>query len=252
MLSVVIISFNEERNIARALLSLQGLSDDIIMVDSGSTDQTEVLGEKYGARVIHREWEGYSAAKNFGNSQARYPWILSLDADEALSDELRQSIRDAFKPDLPHNHAFSFNRLANYCGKWIHHSGWYPDRKIRIWHRDAGQWEGSIHERIVFREKPLVMHLRGNLLHYSYYSVDEHRVKAERYAALQAQALYSRGKRSGYVKLLLAPLFRFVRDYIAKGGFLDGRAGFTICSLSARTVFLKYVKLRKMWAIDRR
>ncbi len=247
MFSVVIITLNESRNIERALLSVKGLTDDMVVVDSGSVDDTVALARKLGARVIERPWEGYSAAKNYGNSQAAYPWILSLDADEALSPELVFSIRQHVKEGIPECRVFMFNRLTNYCDRWIYHSGWYPDRKIRIWHRDFARWEGSIHEKVVFTEKPEMVYLKGDLYHYSYYSVKEHKKQIDLFTTLSAEDLFSKEKRAGYTRILFSPVAKFLRDYLFRLGFLDGWEGWKICSLSARAVYLKYVKLQRLW-----
>ena len=250
-LSVVVITLNEERNIARALESVKGLTEDIIVVDSGSADRTVAICEEYGARVFSREWEGYSGAKNFGNLRAAHPWIISLDADEALSEELRESIRQHCVAGIPQNRVFSFNRLANYCGKWIHHSGWYPDRKIRIWNRDFGQWEGTIHEKLVFSGRPEVVHLDGDLFHYTFYTDEEHAKQVDHFTTLSAKELFDAGKNAGLLKLLFSPSVRFLRDYIFRGGYRDGKAGYRICLFASRAVRLKYQKLRQMHATGR-
>jgi glycosyltransferase involved in cell wall biosynthesis len=252
MISVVIIAFNEERNIERVLRSVQGLTDDIAVVDSGSTDRTCSICRDYGVRVIQHEWEGYSATKNFGNSQAHYPWILSLDADEALSPRLRESIVQHLSGDLPQNRTFSFNRLTNYCGTWVRHSGWYPDTKVRIWHRDFGRWEGYIHEKLVFKGQPDMVHLKGDLLHYSFYTREDYRQQMEKYARMSAEELFRAGKRVSILKQRLAPGVRFLRDYLFRGGFLDGPTGLEVCLGNARSVRLKYAMLRQLRATGNR
>ena len=160
-LSVVIITFNEEQNIARCLDSVQGVADDVVVLDSFSTDATERISRKYDVNFIQRKWEGYSRTKNFANNQAKYDWILSLDADEALSDKLRASILEIKSREIPET--CSFNRLTNYCGNWIRHSGWYPDVKVRLFERNQGHWEGKIHEQLVFKTEMPVLHLEGDL-----------------------------------------------------------------------------------------
>jgi glycosyltransferase involved in cell wall biosynthesis len=246
--SVVIITLNEERNIQRLLDSVKGLTDDVVIVDSGSTDATVQIALSGGARVFEYQWEGYAATKNFANSLAKYPWVLSMDADEALSKELHDSVRHQFHGNLPMNTVFYFNRLANYCGRWIYNSGWYPDRKMRLWHRDFGHWEGHVHERLVFKDAPVMRYLSGDLLHYSYYTVEEHKSRTGRYAELAAEAMYRKGRSSSFLKIWLAPVLRFMRDYIVKGGFLDGKAGFTMCRITASGVFHKYRELQKLTA----
>lgn len=250
--SVVIITLNEERNIERALRSVKDLTDDIVVIDSGSTDRTADICKDHGASVYIKDWEGYSATKNYGNSKAKYSWILSLDADEALSDELKKSILEHFRSDAPCNRVYSFNRLTNYCGKWVYHSGWYPDKKIRIWHRDHGEWEGTIHEKIKFNTITEEIKLKGDLLHYSYYTISDHWKQIDKYTTLSAEKLYREGKRVSFLKILFAADFRFLRDFIFRGGFLDGKTGYHVCKLTAWSVYLKYSKLRELRSTDRR
>ncbi len=245
-ISIVFITHNEERNIERALVSVRGLSDDIVVVDSGSVDRTVAICRAYGARVIEHVWEGYALSKNFGNQQARHPWILSLDADEELSAQLKASIVEQFHPELPENTVFSFNRLTRYCGKWIRHSGWYPDRKIRIWHRDFGLWEGGVHETIRFAGAVKEKRLKGDLLHYSFYTIEEHWQKIGHFTTLSAEMMYAQGKRASTFRLLLAPCIRFLRDFFFRGGFLDGATGFHVCRLTSWGVYLKYAKLKAL------
>ncbi len=243
-LSVVIITLNEEKNIARCLRSVEGLTDDIVVVDSGSTDLTESICKTFGVRFFTHEWLGYSETKNYANSLARHPLILSLDADEALSQELRNSIQKVLENQKAS--AYSMNRLTNYCGKWIKHCGWYPDKKIRLFNYDAGTWQGLIHEVLKLHNGAPVEHLKGDILHYSYYSVAEHIAQANKYSTLTAQKAFQEGRRSSLLKVLINPVIRFKRDYIFKAGFLDGYYGFVICTISAFTTFLKYVKLRSL------
>jgi glycosyltransferase involved in cell wall biosynthesis len=244
-LSVVIITFNEERNIDRCLNSVKDVADDIVVVDSFSTDRTEEICRRYGVNFIQRKWEGYSAAKNFGNSQAKYDWILSLDADEALSNELKQSILEKKKEGKIIT--ASFNRITNYCGKWIRHCGWYPDIKVRIFDRRIVKWSGIIHERLLIEPRQNIVHLKGNCLHYSYYSAEEHYRRAEKYSAISAQELYNRGKKVIWLMIYLKAILKFIHSYFIQLGFLDGAAGYTICRISAYATFLKYKKLRGLW-----
>ncbi|HRZ43007.1 MAG TPA: glycosyltransferase family 2 protein [Bacteroidales bacterium] len=250
-LSIVIITLNEAHNIPRLLESVKGMTDDVVVVDSGSTDATVQLCMERGARVVSHRWEGYAATKNFANALAKYPWILSLDADEAVSPRLRQSIEEQLGTDWPENRVYAFNRLASYCGRWIRHGGWYPDRKIRIWHRNFTRWEGKVHEKLVFGSKPEVVFLQGDLLHYTYYTVAEHRNRAAHYASLHAEAMAAAGKKGNRTKQFGGPVVRFLRDYLLKGGFLDGKAGFTIACISASAVYQKYYLLEKMRNLNR-
>jgi glycosyltransferase involved in cell wall biosynthesis len=244
-LSVVIITFNEEKNIGRCLDSLREIADEIVVVDSFSTDHTASICKKYNVNFIQRQWEGYSATKNFANAQAKNNWILSLDADEALSDELRKSILAA--KQQTHPKAYQFNRLTNYCGKWIKHCGWYPDRKTRIFDKTNASWEGTIHERLVVKNEVPDL-LKGDCLHYSYYTIEEHYRQSDKFATLSAESMFQQGKKVSLLKLLFSPLIKFAECYFLKLGFLDGIAGYTICKITASATFSKYRKLRRLYA----
>jgi len=242
-LSLVLITFNEESNIEKCLKSAVDVVDEIIVVDSFSTDNTKIICQKFNLRFFEREWEGYSKAKNFGNDQAVNEYILSLDADEVLSEDLKKSILK-IKEEL--NCAYSFNRLTNYAGKWIKHCGWYPDRKIRIFSKNKARWEGDfVHEILVLDKDLEVKHLKGDLLHYSFKSIEDHKQRSEKYADLHAQSMLKKGVSFSFMKLLFSPLVRFIKDFFIKTGFLDGKVGFTICLISAKAVFLKYKKYRQ-------
>jgi glycosyltransferase involved in cell wall biosynthesis len=242
-LSVVIITFNEEKNIGRCLGSLDGIADDIVILDSFSSDATETICRQHKVNFIQRNWEGYSASKNFANSQAKYNWILSLDADEALSDELKTSILAVKAKDQPY--PYKFNRLTNYCGKWIRHCGWYPDTKLRIFDRRTTQWEGMIHEKLVIREGT-PQQLKGDCLHYSYYTIEEHYRQTDKFSTLSAKSLYSEGKNASLLKMVFSPAIKFISCFIFKLGFLDGNAGYTVCKIMAAGTYNKYAKLRAL------
>lgn len=244
-LSVVIITKNEEKNIGRCLQSIEGLTDDIVVVDSGSEDLTYSICKEYNVRFFTTEWKGYSATKNYANSLAKYPLILSLDADEALSSELKDSISEVLKKQK--TSAYSMNRLTNYCGKWIKHGGWYPDKKIRLFNYDEGLWDDSlIHESIVLKNGSPVIHLKGDLLHYSYHSISEHISQANKFTELTAYAAFKSGKKSSVFKVLFNPQIKFIKDYIIKLGILDGFYGLVIAYISSFATFLKYVKLYQL------
>ncbi len=243
-LSVVIITFNEEKNIGRCLDSVKDIADDIVVVDSFSTDKTEAICKKYTVNFIQRKWEGYSSAKNFANLEAKHNWILSLDADEALSDELQKSIIEWKQLSFPVSARFS--RLSNYCGQWIRHCGWYPDVKTRIFDRGKTNWEGEIHEKLTNINQNKTMLLNGNCFHYSYYSVDEHYKQAEKYSDIAAMDMHSTGKIIFYPMIFLKTIFKFYRNYFLKRGFLDGRYGYIICKIIAWETYLKYSKLYKL------
>jgi len=244
-LSVVIITFNEEKNIGRCLESIQGVADDIVVLDSFSTDATEAICKKYPVTFMQRKWEGYSETKNYANAQAKHDWILSLDADEALSEELKKSILLVKQQPAPR--PYKFHRLTNYCGKWIRHCGWYPDTKVRIFDRRTASWEGTIHEKLVVREGEPEL-LKGDCLHYSYYTIEEHYRQSDKFSTLSAQSLYAKGKKASLLKLWLSPVVKFISCYVIRLGFLDGVAGFTVCKIAASATFGKYRKLRALYA----
>ncbi|MHC1706555.1 MAG: glycosyltransferase family 2 protein [Bacteroidales bacterium] len=246
-ISVVIITFNEERNILRCIDSVTEIADEIIVIDSFSTDKTESICLEKGARFIKNPWPGYGAQKNFGNQQAVHDYILSLDADEALSLNLRTSIV-ALKDQQPQADAYAMNRLTNYCGHWIRHCGWYPDRKIRLFDRRKVKWNLElVHEDLEMEKNTTVGFLKGDLLHYSFYTSDDHLRQVDNYSTLVARQFFEKGKKASWLKMIISGPVRFVRDYFFRLGFLDGKAGFTVCRLSAKAARLKYSKLRKLW-----
>lgn len=239
-LSVVIITFNEERNIKRCLDSVVLVADEIIVVDSHSTDATEAICDRYGVKFFTQDWLGYIDQKNLANDLATCDLILSIDADEALSKELAESIQKIKNQDIE-NKAFPMNRLMNYCGKWIRHCGWYPDTKVRIFRRGQAEWTGKkVHETLSLAENTEIVHLDGDLLHYSFYTIEEHRRQNEKFARLSAEEIAEAGKKVSLFKASSHAAWRFIRDFIFKGGFLDGRTGLTICKINARGVWLKY------------
>jgi glycosyltransferase involved in cell wall biosynthesis len=245
-ISAVIITKNEERNIGRCLDSLNEIADEIIVVDSFSTDKTVSICESKGVRVVQKKWMGYAETKNFGITLAIHPFILSVDADEALSDELRGNIiklkMEGFRLD-----AYRLNRLTNYCGKWIYHCGWYPDQKLRLWKKECGQWQGLIHEEVYLKSDCVLGFVEGNLLHFSYYSINEHIQQMMAFTDLMALDLYNKGKKVSLLKLVCSPGVKFLKSYILNGGFRDGFYGFVICSLSSCATFLKYAKAYQLF-----
>lgn len=242
-ISATIITLNEERNLPRAIESLR-CCDEILVVDSGSTDRTVEIAQKYGARVIDANWRGYAGQKNYASDQAAYDWVISLDADEALSEELEAEIWQ-LKKNGPQFDAYTCPRLAQYLGKWILHSGWYPDRKIRLFDRRRARWAGQyVHESVV-AEGP-VGELTGNLLHFTCGSLSEHLKSMDRYTTLAAEEVVARGKRVGMRRLLADPAWTFVRTYFVQAGFLDGVEGLAIAYMASLYTFLKYAKARFM------
>lgn len=244
-LSAVIITFNEEMNIARCLGSLQGIADEIIVVDSYSTDRTAIICQEFGAKFIVHPFEGHIQQKNFAIDQASYPYVLSLDADEALSDQLKTSILEV-KSNWQHD-AYYFNRLNNYCGQWVKYAGWYPDVKTRLWKKEKGRWGGeNPHDRVVLDTGSSLAHIKGDLLHYSYYTIAQHVAQTNSFSEIAAREAYRKGKKSSAIKILLNPWFTFTKKYFFQRGFTGGWTGFIICINSAYGKFLKYSKLREL------
>jgi len=242
-LSAIIITLNEERNIGRCIDSLRNVADEILVVDSFSTDRTRQICIDEGVRFIENHWSGYSEQKNFAQGIAKHDFIISLDADEALSGQLAQSILQVKKLDEPQ--LFSFNRLTNYCGKWIKHGGWYPDIKIRMYDRRKCNWEGNIHEKLNYPANERVTMLNGDCYHYTFYSVSEHLKQVDKFTSLMAEEEFKKGRKAGWLNMFANPVIKFVRDYIVRAGFLDGYEGFLISRISAYATFLKYSKLNK-------
>jgi len=245
-LSAVIITLNEERNIGRCLESLVDVVDEVIVLDSLSTDKTEEICSKYDfVRFEKRAWAGYSDSKNYANSLATHDYIFSIDADEALSEELKTSILNAKEKGF--SGVYILNRKTNYCGTWIHHSGWYPDFKVRIFPKTETKWIGEyVHEELEFSSTQKETTLKGDLHHYSYYSYTDHRARADKYSVLTAQKMHARGKKAGILKPYISALGRFISMYIIKLGFLDGHAGWKIATISAQSNVLKYKERRRL------
>ena len=244
-ISAVVITFNEEANIEAALRSLEGVVSEIIVVDSHSTDLTVKIARRFTTKVFLRKWTNYSDQKNYADGLAEHPWILSLDADERLSPELRGEIR-AMAADEPACAGFSMPRRVFYLGRWIRHSGWYPDRKVRLFRRERARWEGAyVHETLVVNGE--IRRLEGDLLHFTYRNISEHLARINAFSDLGAQRLYAQRKKCRLDHLLLAPPGRFIKSYILRLGFLDGFAGLVIAVLNAYGIFVRYAKLREIW-----
>jgi glycosyltransferase involved in cell wall biosynthesis len=242
-ISAVIITYNEELFIDKCLASLNGIVDEIVVVDSFSTDATEDICRKYDVRFIKHKFEGFRDQKNYALQLATYKNILSLDADEALSDRLRESIigiKDKWEYD-----AYLFNRRSNFCGKWISHSEWYPDRQLRLFYADNGKWgKLNLHEKFLMSNGATIGKLEGDLLHWPFTSYQEHRDKMNKYSIIGAEEFHKAGKKAGLLTPYIHYLWGFFRSYIINRGFLDGRNGYLICSIYAKSTFSKYKKLR--------
>lgn len=245
-LSAVIITFNEERNIARCIESLLPVSDEILVVDSFSKDKTKEICSSYGVTFLEHKFDGHIEQKNWAKDQAKFDFVLSLDADEALDETLQKEILN-LKENCQFE-GYEMNRLTNYCGKWIYHCGWYPDTKLRLWNKKLGTWGGdNPHDKFeLFDSKKPIKHLRGNILHYSYYTREDHYKQVEYFTNILAKAQFEKGKKASFLVFIFSPIVKFIKDYFIKLGFLDGKAGFTISRISAYATFLKYKKLRKL------
>jgi glycosyltransferase involved in cell wall biosynthesis len=244
-ISAVLITFNEERRLEGALKSLAGIASEIVVVDCRSSDETAKIARRYTDRVFERAWTNFADQKNFGNDQASHPWILSLDADERVSPELRQELEELKKTE-PDVDAFCIPRKVYYLGRWIRHSGWHPDRKLRLFRKGAARWEGEyVHEKLAFEGR--TEKLKGCIHHFTYRDIHEHLVRINNFSDLGAQKLYARKKKARWYHLLLLPFFRFVRAYVWKLGFLDGFSGLVISVLTGYAVFARYAKLREIW-----
>ena len=245
-ISAVIITLNEQENIGRCLDSVADVADEIVVVDSFSTDATADICGKRGARFIQHPFEGHIEQKNYAMHQGTHDYVLSLDADEALSEPLKQSILQA-KSNWKYD-GYSLNRLTNYCGKWIKHCGWYPDLKIRLWDRRKGKWGGvNPHDRVIMSAGTQISHLRGDLFHYSYPSIRQHVSQINTFSEIAAREAFNSGRRAHVITdILLNPALTFLKKYILKLGVLDGYAGFIISIQTAYGKFLKYIKLREL------
>ena len=240
-ISATLIAHNEATSIARAIQSLS-VADEIIVVDACSTDETRKIAAELGARVVVHPWKGFAVQKNFAAEQARHDWILSLDADEELNVEAQEAIR-RWKTSEPAAVGYRFARRARYLGRWILHSGWYPDYKLRLYDRRIGGWQGAyVHESVVV-DGP-VETLPGEILHYTCDSLLEHEQRIELYTDLAAREMLDRGERVGMFRRLFAPAWVFVNTYFFRLGLLDGIQGYYIAQMAGRYVRRKY----SMWA----
>ncbi len=244
-ISAVIITLNEEKRLEPALKSLDSVVSEVIVVDALSTDETIKIAKKYTDKVYKRQWVNFSDQKNFGNDQASFPWILSLDADERLSPELRQEIL-SLKGEEPQCSGFTMPRQVYYLGKWIRHSGWYPDRKLRLFKKDKARWVGEyIHEKVEIQGK--IEKLSGSIHHFSYRNIHDHLARINVFSDLGARKLYAKKKRCRWYHLYLLPFFRFIKSFFWRGGFLDGFAGLVISVLHGYSIFVRYAKLKEIW-----
>jgi glycosyltransferase involved in cell wall biosynthesis len=244
-LSVVIITKNEAHIIGTTLQSLQGLTDDFIIVDSGSTDTTIEICKKFNATIIETTWDGYGQNKNKGIDAAKYNWILNLDADEAIDAELKAAIMQLELNDEETVYNFKFKNF--FCNKWIRFGEWAGDKHIRLFNRNKVRWNtAAVHEGLMLGNKIKVVMLPGNILHYTTQHIDEYIGKTIAYARLNAQKYQLQGKQASFFKLRMAPGFTFFQHYILRLGFLDGWEGYLIAKTTAWYTFLKYSFLKEM------
>lgn len=244
-LSVVIITFNEERNIARCIDSVSSLAQEVIVVDSFSKDKTKELVVERGAVFLEHAFEGHIQQKNWAWKQASNDWVLSLDADEALDENLMNSIRVALAQEAVLE-GYTMNRLTNYCGHWVRYSGWYPDTKLRLFRKGMGEWGGvNPHDRFELDEQVKAGHLEGDILHYSYYSREDHLKQIEYFSDIASKELHEQGKSVSLGMIWIKVIAQYVKNLLLKSGFRDGSTGFTIARLSAFATYRKYIKLQQ-------
>jgi glycosyltransferase involved in cell wall biosynthesis len=229
-ISAVIITKNEVAKISNCLQSLHTVTDDIIVIDSGSVDGTIQKAEHLGARVFETIWKGFGSTKNFGNLKAKYDWILSLDADEVLSTELRKELINL----VPENgNIYAIDRKNIYLGKEIKFSGWSPDWVYRIFNKNEAQWNDNlVHEKLESQDDSKIIKLKGKLIHHSYLTLEDHKSKIERYASLRAQTWITKAKDPGFFKRYFGPSWKAFKSYILDLGFLDGKAGWRIANMN--------------------
>ncbi|MBE9503976.1 MAG: glycosyltransferase family 2 protein [Proteobacteria bacterium] len=237
-LSVTIITLNEERKIRDALESVKW-ADEIVIVDSGSTDKTLEICRKYTDKVFHQDWPGFVAQKNYATDKASHLWILSIDADERVTPELAEEIKAVLK--APKADAYAIPRRVFYLGRWINYSGWYPDFKTRLFNRNVCRWKGEqVHEELSVNGK--VDYLKGDINHLTFDSIADHIKTMNSYTSLAAREQKGRAEAS-VIHLLFRPFFAFIKSFFLKQGFRDGMPGFIIAVAAACHVFYKYAKL---------
>ena len=245
-ISGVIITYNEERNIHDCILSMKEVVDEVVVVDSFSTDSTPVICKELGVKFLQHDFEGHIEQKNYAMRQASHDVVLSLDADERVSDGMKTAILEA-KNNWQYD-GYMFNRLNNYCGHWLRHS-WYPDRKLRLWNRTQGEWgDTNPHDRVMVRSGK-VKRLKSEILHYAYQNLEEHYDQVKKFAVIAAHAKYKKGKKAHFlIHVVLSPFYKFFRKYILRLGFLDGYYGFIFSGLTSYLNFMKYLRL---WELNR-
>jgi glycosyltransferase involved in cell wall biosynthesis len=247
-LSACLITSNEEHNLPRVLRSVEGVVDEIVVVDCGSQDRTQEIARLLGARVVTHAWTDFAQQKNIAASEVGNDWILSLDADEELSPELRESLL-AWKEKEPQFMVYEFARRAWYLGGWVWHTRWYPDYQRKLFRRDKTRFEVPEHATVKY-DGP-IGRLRGDLLHYTLRSVEEHEAKVQAITTRQAKYLYAEGRTSWRAAMWLASPWNWLNNYVLCLGFLDGYRGWVISRMAARATWLKFKKLGKLIEAER-
>ena len=241
-ISVVIITFNEENNIGRCIDSVKKIADEILVVDSFSSDNTVAIAKNKGAIVHQEKFRGYVEQKNLALQLSSHQYVLCLDADEALDEILINSILEL--KTTVHAQAYSMNRCTNYCGRFIRRGLWYPDKKLRLFDKEIAVWGGvNPHDKVILTKAVKIHHLKGDLLHYSFNSIEEHVAQNNKFSGISAQALYQAGKRTNLFKITVNPIWAFIHGYFLRFGFLDGLYGFIIAINISHLTFLKHTKL---------
>lgn len=251
-LSVTVITLNEEGNIGRCLESVKNVADEIIVVDSFSSDRTMKIAREMGAKVFEREFDGYVQQKNYSQDKATFDYVLSLDADEALTPELINSILEV-KRNWAYD-GYHLNRISSYCGEFIGHGSWLNERRLRLYDKRKGHWIGqhahdansTIHEKISLDKNSRTKLLTGDLYHYRFNTISEQVRQADHFSDITAREAFKSGVRSNWFRILANPLWRFFKDYFLKHGFLGGKYGFAICLISSWEQALKYLKLYEL------
>ncbi len=241
-LSVAIITFNEEDRLEDALISCREIADEIVVLDSFSTDKTVEIAKKFNANVFQETFTDYGSQKNSALDKCSHNWVLNLDADERVSDTLKaqiQKLKEKDESDIDSD-GFIINRKTSYLGRWITHSGWYPDRKLRLFKKEKSRWHGRIHEGLKLDGKSERM--QGDILHYTYRNITDHIKRLNRYSQMQARDIADRGKKFLYLRVIILPPITFIRFYIWKLGILDGLPGFVIALISSWSTAMKYLK----------
>ncbi|MBI1316239.1 glycosyltransferase [bacterium] len=247
-ISGAVITYNEARRIGECLDSLLHICDEVVVLDSFSTDETEAICRAKGPRVRFEQhpFDGHIEQKNRAMERCTHLWVLSLDGDEVLSAELIEQIR-ALRHRGPQAPAYAFNRRNRYAGRWLRFGGWYPDRKIRLWNRDHGRWGGdNPHDQVLMKPGARMARLDGDILHYTYETPEDHLRQVRNFALKSAKAQHQRGRRISALQSKLGPLSVWIRDYVFKAGFLDGRQGVQAARASALYQRLKYAELRRL------